>query len=99
MTTIRPMRPISLLCCVLALCLFSMACPSQPPLTISVDDETISISAVLVEDGVVVENRSTVPVVVFVESAEGRQQFELEVGESVTVSGLTKPAKAKVVAL
>ncbi len=75
-----------------------MACPSQSPLTISVDDQMISISAVLIEDGVVVENHSTVPVIVFVNSPEGEQQFELDLGESVMVTGITAPVMVSPVA-
>ena len=44
-----------------------------------------------VEGGIEITNTGDIPVIVFVRSPEGEQRFELDVGESVTVTGITKP--------
>ena len=44
-----------------------------------------------VDDGILIGNLSTVACIVFVMSLEGEQRFELNVGESVTVTGITGP--------
>ena len=41
----------------------------------------------------------TVAVIVFVESPEGEQRFDLAPGESVTVTGVTKPIEIRTVGL
>jgi hypothetical protein len=90
------MRLMPLLCCVLAFSLVGLSCSSEPPLTISFDD-AISIAAATTEDGVVIENTGDVDCILFVRSPEGEQQFELDVGESVTVADVTEPVEVVVV--
>jgi len=44
-----------------------------------------------------IENLSGVACIVFVDSGEGEQQFELALGESITVTGITEPIEVSVV--
>ena len=44
-----------------------------------------------VDNGVIVKNTGSCPCRIGVTSPEGEQQFELNVGESVTVTGITEP--------
>lgn len=46
-----------------------------------------------------IENLSGVSCIAFVRSPEGEQQFELGVGESITVTGITKPIEVAAVSL
>jgi len=57
----------------------------------------LEISVTEVDNGVMIENVGNVACLVFVSSPEGEQQFELAVGESVTVSDITKPIEVSAV--
>lgn len=57
----------------------------------------MEISVTEVDNGVMIENVGNVACLVFVSSPEGEQQFELAVGESVTVSDITKPIEVSAV--
>ena len=91
------MQPILLICCVLDLLLPSLACTPQPQPSIIITDDSRSISVTEVDDGILTENLSTVACIVFVMSPESAQRFELDVGEKVTVTGLTEPISFGVV--
>ena len=51
------------------------------------------------DNGVIIENVGNVACLVFVSSPEGEQQFELAVGESTTVTGITEPIGVSAVTL
>jgi len=57
----------------------------------------LEISVTEVDNGVMIENVGNIACLVFVSSPEGEQQFELAVGESVTVSDITKPIEVSAV--
>jgi len=85
------MKAEFLICCILALALLGSSCAPEAALEVSVSDDTISVTATLIENGVMIENVGDVDCIVFVSSPEGEQQFELAVGESITVTGITQP--------
>lgn len=60
-----------------------------PRVTIGEGEIDVAVTELGAE--VVVENTSTVPVIVFVETPDGKQQFHLDVGDSITVTDLTEP--------
>jgi hypothetical protein len=82
------MKATFLICCILALALVGLSCAPEATLEISVTE---------VDNGVMVENVGNIACLVFVSSPEGEQQFELAVGESVTVSDITKPIEVSAV--
>jgi len=82
------MKATFLICCVLALTLLGLSCAPEGTLEISVTE---------VDDGVMIENVGNVACLVFVSSPEGEQQFELAVGESVTVTDLSQPIEVSAV--
>ena len=77
--------------------LSGLTCTPEDSLSISVIEDALSVSAMLVDNGVRIENVGDVDCLVFVSSPEGEQQFELAVGESVTVSDITKPIEVSAV--
>ena len=85
------MKAKFLICCILALALLGSSCAPEAALEVSVSDDTISVTATLIENGVMTENVGDVDCIVFVSSPEGEQQFELAVSESITVTGITQP--------
>ncbi len=85
------MKATVLVCCVLCVLVMGFQCPLGDGVSITIDDEALGVSVVEVEGGIEVTNTSMIAVIVFVKSPEGEQQFELDVGESVTVTGITKP--------
>ena len=91
------MKATFLICCVLVVALSGLTCTPEDSLSISVTEDALSVSATLVENGVMIENVGDVDCLVFVSSPEGEQQFELAVGESVTVSDITKPIEVSAV--
>ena len=82
------MKATFLICCILALILFGLSC---------VPGTTLEISVTEVDNGVMIENVGSVACLVFVNLPEGEQQFELAVGESVTVSDITEPIEVAAV--
>ena len=82
------MRAIFLICCILALILFGLSCAPESTLEIAVTE---------VDNGVMIENVGNVACLVFVNSPEGELQYALAVGESVTVSDVTKPIEVSAV--
>ena len=76
------MKATFLICCILALALVGLSCAPEATLEISVTE---------VDNGVVIENVGNIDCLVFVSSPESEQRFELDVGESVTVTDITEP--------
>jgi len=79
------MRIAILICCILALvflALLGLSYTSGTSFEVSVTD---------IDNGVIIQNVGNVACLVFVSSPEGEQQFELAVGENVTVTDITKP--------
>ena len=77
-----------LICCILALALLGLSCAPEAALEISVTE---------VDNGIMVQNVGNVDCLVFVSSPEGEQQFELAVGESVTVTNISQPIEVSAV--
>ena len=84
------MKSTFLICCILVLALLGL---SYTPGT------TLEISVTQAENGVLIENVGNVNCLFFVSSPEGEQQFELAVGESVTVTDIAKPIEVAAVSL
>ena len=84
------MKIAILICCILALALLGLSCAPEATLEISVTE---------VDNGVMIENVGNVDCLVFVSSPESEQQFELAVGESVTVTDIAKPIEVSAVTL
>ena len=64
---------------------------------ITVTEESLAIRVTEVEGGIMIENLISVNCTVYVRSPEGEQVFELEVGEVITVTGITAPIEVVVV--
>ena len=60
---------------------------------------TLDISVTELDNGVMIENVGSVDCVVFVNSPEGEQQFELAVGQDVTVTGISQPTEVSAVSV
>ena len=88
MDMIRSMKATLLICCILAIALLGLSCAPEATLEISVTE---------VDNGVVIVNTSNVDCLAFVSSPEGEQRFELTVGESVTVTGISQPIEVSAV--
>ena len=58
---------------------------------------TLDISVAELGNGVFIENVSDVDCLVFVNSPEGEQQFELAVGQNTTVTGISQPIEVSAV--
>ena len=86
-----------LICLVLATSL-GLGCPPDAEPRITVTDESLAIRVTEIEGGITIENLSGVDCTVYVRSPEGEQQFELAVGELITVTGITAPIEVGAVA-
>jgi len=84
------MKATFLICCVLVLALLGLSCAPEG---------TLEISLTEVDDGVMIENVGNIACLVFVSSPEGKQQFELAVSESVTVTNISQPIEVSAVTL
>ena len=93
------MKAEFLICCILALALLGSSCAPEAVLEVSVSDDTISVTATLIENGVMIENVGDVGCIVFVRSPEGEQQFELAAGKSITVTDITEPIEVAAIGL
>ena len=82
------MKPTFLICCILTLALVGLSCAPEATLEISVTE---------VDNGVMIANVGNIDCLVFVSSLEGEQQFELAVGESVTVTNISQPIEVSAV--
>ena len=59
----------------------------------------MEISVTEIDNGVMIENVGNIDCLVFVSSPEGGQQFELAVGESMTVTDISQPIEVSAVIL
>ena len=84
------MKATLLICCILALALLGSSCAPEGTLEISVTE---------VDNGVMIQNVGNIACIVFVTSPEGEQQFELAVGENVTVTDISQPIEVSAVTL
>ena len=57
----------------------------------------LEISATELVNGVKIENMGNVACLVFVNSLEGEQRFDLAIGESVTVTNISQPIEVSAV--
>ena len=57
----------------------------------------MEISVTEIDNGVMIKNVVNVACLVFVNSPEGEKQFELAIGESVTVTNISQPIKVSTV--
>jgi hypothetical protein len=76
------------ICCILSLVLIGLSCAPDGNLEISVTE---------IDNGVIIENAGRTNCLVFVSSPEGEQQFELVVGDSVTVTDISQPIRVSAV--
>ena len=58
---------------------------------------TLDISVTELDNGVMIDNVGNVDCLVFVNSPEGEQQFELAMGQSVTVTDISQPIEVSAV--
>ena len=93
------MKATFLICCILVVALSGLTCTPEDSVSISVTEDALSVSAMLVDNGVRIENAGDVDCIVVITSPEGEQRFELAVGESVTVTGITEPIEVEAVTL
>jgi len=82
------MKATFLICCILALVLVGLSCAPEATLEISVTE---------VDNGVMIENVGNVACLVFVSSPEGEQQFELAVGDNITLTDISQPIEVSAV--
>jgi len=59
----------------------------------------LEISIAEIDNGVMIENVGNVDCTVFVTSPEGEQQFELAIGQNVTVTDISQPMEVSAVSL
>jgi hypothetical protein len=85
------MKIAILICCILALALLALLGLSYTPGT------SLEISVTEVDNGVIIQNAGNVACLVFVNSLEGEQQFELAVGANVTVTDISHPIQVSAV--
>lgn len=74
------MKATSLIWCVLALALLSVACAPEA---------TLSVSVAEMDDGIVTENTGTADCIAIVTWPEDQQCFRLNIGENVTVPNIS----------
>jgi hypothetical protein len=79
------MRIAILICCVLALALLALISLSYTP------GISFGFSVSDIDGGVVIQNTGSIPCLVFVSLPERVQQFQLAVGEDVTVTDVAQP--------
>ena len=82
------MKSTFLIFCILALVLVGLSCTPEGTLGISVTE---------IDNGVMIENAGNIDCLVFVNSPEGEQQFELAVGENVTLTDISQPIEVSAV--
>jgi hypothetical protein len=86
------MKIAILICCSLTLALLAVLGLSYTPGT------SLEVSVTEVDNGVIIQNVGNVACLVFVNSPEGEQQFELAIGKNVTVIGISRPIDVSAVA-
>ena len=58
---------------------------------------TLEISVTELDNGVMITNAGTIACIVFVNSPEGEQRFELAVGKNITVIDISQPIEVSAV--
>jgi len=81
---------VAVILLVVGFVLLGLSCAPQSALEISVTE---------LGNGVMIENLGNVDCLVFVNSPEGEQQFELAVGQNTTVAGISQPIEVSAVKL
>jgi len=84
------MKLVFLVCCILALVLVGLSC---------VPESILGISIAEIDNGVIIENVGKTDCLVFVSSLGREQQFELAVGDSITVTDISQPIAVSAVIL
>ena len=93
------MKAAVLVRCIVIVALLGLSCAPDDGPGISIAEDSLTVSVTEIDDGIIIENLSGVDCIVFGRSPEGEQQFELDVGERVTVTGITKPIELAAVRL
>jgi hypothetical protein len=88
------MKIAILICCILSLILLALLVLLHLSYT---PGTSLEISVTEVDNGVIIQNVGNVACLVFVNSPEGEQKFELAVGANVTVNNITKPVEVSAV--
>ena len=86
----RLVTVVTLAILLVVLVLLGLSCAPQATLEISVTD---------LDNGVMIENVGSVDCLVFVNSPEGEQQFELAIGQNTTVIGISQPIEVRAVSI
>ena len=84
--------------CLALVALLGLMCAPEAEPTITVIEGSLSVLVTEVDGGIEIENLSGVECTVCLRSPEGEQQFDLDVGESITVTDITAPIEVKAVA-
>lgn len=84
------MKRAFLVCCIVVLAVIGLSCTTGGALGISVTET---------DDGIVIGNTGNVDCIVIVTSPDGEQQFELAVGENMTVTDMSQPVGVSAVSL
>lgn len=84
------MKATFLICCILTLTLLGLSCAPETTLGVSVTE---------VDEGILIENTGNADCIAIVTSPEGEQQFELAVGENITVTDILQPIEVSAVTL
>ena len=79
---------VTLTIILVGLVLLGLSCTPQATLEISVTE---------LDSGVIIDNVGNVDCLVFVNSPEGEQQFQLAVGQNKTVTGISQPIEVSAV--
>jgi len=82
------MRPVVMVLVILTFALLGLLCAPGA---------TLEISVVEVSNGIKVENVGNIACLVFVNSLEGAQRFELAIGQSIIIPDITKPIEVSAV--
>jgi hypothetical protein len=91
------MKATFLICCILVMALLGSSCSPEAALEVVAGDDAISMIATLMGNMVMIENVGDVDCVVTVTSPEGEQQFEVAVGENLTVTNVSQPIEISAV--
>jgi hypothetical protein len=85
------MKRAILICGIFVLALLTLLSLSSTPET------SLEVSVTEIDNGVVIQNVGSVACLVFVNSPDGEQQFELAVGQNTTVTGISQPIEVSMV--
>ena len=84
------MKRVFITCCIIAVALLISSCVPVSALEITVTE---------LSNGVMIQNAGNIACLVLVNSPEGEQQFELDVGQDKTVIGISQPIEISAVKL